>query len=36
MGYHVVGDRQDSWTYVDDRGDTVVVLDEDWVLAKEL
>jgi ribosomal protein S18 acetylase RimI-like enzyme len=36
LGYAVTGERQGRWSYVDDRSDTVVVEDDDWVLRKRL
>jgi ribosomal protein S18 acetylase RimI-like enzyme len=36
LGYRVAGERRDEWTYVDARGRTVVVHDDDWVLRKRL
>jgi ribosomal protein S18 acetylase RimI-like enzyme len=35
LGYTVVGERQEDWTYVDEHGRTVVVTDDDWVLRKQ-
>jgi ribosomal protein S18 acetylase RimI-like enzyme len=36
LGYEVAGEEQGTWSYVDDAGNTVVVVDDDWVLRKEL
>jgi ribosomal protein S18 acetylase RimI-like enzyme len=36
LGYEVVGEEQDTWSYVDDAGKEVVVVDDDWVLRKLL
>lgn len=36
LGYKVVGEEQASWSYVDDDGNRVVVVDDDWVLRKRL
>jgi ribosomal protein S18 acetylase RimI-like enzyme len=36
LGYSVTGERQGRWSYVDGRGETVVVEDDDWVLRKRL
>jgi ribosomal protein S18 acetylase RimI-like enzyme len=36
LGYGVVGERRDEWSYVDDTGERVVVHDDDWVLRKPL
>lgn len=36
LGYEVVGEEQGRWSYVDERGETVVVHDDDWVLRKQL
>jgi ribosomal protein S18 acetylase RimI-like enzyme len=34
LGYSVVGEEQASWSYLDERGETVVVVDDDWILRK--
>jgi ribosomal protein S18 acetylase RimI-like enzyme len=36
LGYAVVGEEQGTWSYVDDAGNKVVVIDDDWVLRKTL
>ena len=36
LGYTVTGERRGRWSFVDDRSDTVVVEDDDWVLRKRL
>jgi ribosomal protein S18 acetylase RimI-like enzyme len=36
LGYAIVDERQEDWTYVDESGRAVVVHDDDWVLRKEL
>jgi ribosomal protein S18 acetylase RimI-like enzyme len=36
LGYTVVGEEQGTWSYVDDDGNKVVVVDDDWVLQKTL
>lgn len=36
LGYEVVGEEQGTWSYLDDDGNKVVVVDDDWVLRKTL
>jgi ribosomal protein S18 acetylase RimI-like enzyme len=36
LGYTVADERQGRWSYLDGRGETVVVEDDDWVLRKRL